>query len=109
MLLGDIWAALELAQKGEGVILPVSIQTQVSNIDSFTKNMESEVRAYIDMLKGKTYVFSQLWQCIESLYNLEHESERRVDEISLGNLKWMGGNTDMGGLKRSGGNRKNTQ
>ena len=62
-----IWNTVELAHKGVGEALLTSLKIQVSKIDPFTNNVESEVQVSINRLREVTYKFSQLCQKIEFL------------------------------------------
>ena len=59
--------AVEFYQKKVGEATVATLKTQVSEIDSFTKKMDSAVRASIRRIKDLIYVFSQLRQRIEHL------------------------------------------
>ena len=59
-----IWNSVELAHKRAGEATVTTLKTQVPKIDSFTKKMESAVRASIRWIKDPTYTFSQLCQQI---------------------------------------------
>ena len=53
-LWGSIRSAVELSQKRAGEATVTTLKTQVSKMDSFTKKMESAVRAYISRIKYLT-------------------------------------------------------
>ena len=74
---------------------------QVLKIDSFSKKMESAVRASTSPIMDLTYTSSQLLQSIDKLENLENERYGREDKISLGNPQWMEGSQDKGESPRS--------
>ena len=64
---GSIQTAVELAQKRELESVLTSLKIQDSNIDYFTKTMDSKVQTYINSIRELTYTFSQLRQNIELL------------------------------------------
>ena len=94
ILWGDIWSAVELSQKRSGEATVTTLEMQVSKIDSFTKKMESVVRASISRIQDLTYTFSQLHQRIEHLDNIYDERSVGEGESSLGNPHWMEGSQD---------------
>ena len=98
---GAIRNAVELAQKRAGESTVTTLETKILQIDSFTKTIESALRASIIQIKKLTYKFIQLRQWIEHLENLENGRSGREDEISLGNPQWMEVSRDKGKSPRS--------
>ena len=92
---------LELYQKEAGGTIISSLNSKVNSIDSFTNNMDSAVRSYIDRLRKLTYSLSYIWDQIEATENLEIKITRREDERSLGGPNWMVGILERGRPSRS--------
>ena len=65
---GIVWGYLQTAagisHQREGEAILTSLKIQVYKIESFTKNVESEVRASINRIRDLTYTLIQLRQRI---------------------------------------------
>ena len=62
--------AVKLSQNRAGEATVTTLKTHVFKIDSFTKTIESAVRASINQIKELTYAFVKLHQRVEHLDNL---------------------------------------
>ena len=63
---------MEISHKRSGEATVTTLKTQVLKIDSFTRKMESAVRASISWIKDLAYAFSQLRHRIEHIENLDN-------------------------------------
>ena len=78
-------------QRGQKQPHFATLKNQISKIDSFTKKLESAVRASISQIRVVVYAFIQLRQQIEHLKNMDNYRYGREDGRLLVKPQWIGG------------------
>ena len=83
-------------KEADGTII-YGFKYQVTKINLFTKNMESEMQDYINRLREMTYTLSHIRQGIKYMEKLERKISIREDERYMRDSNWLEGIMDKEG------------